>query len=97
MYAPPRAGWPGAVGRHGTPPGSLNQPGGQSRMSPGPNQPSNLGPDQRSYSRSPQHVRSNSGDHYYEDVDPRFAQSETSPSTRNAMPSALTPGAGNQI
>lgn len=89
MYAPPRAGWPGAVGRHGTPPGL------QSRASPGPNQPSNLGPDQRSYTRSPQHARSNSGDNYYEDVDPRFAQSETNPSTRTAMPSALTPG--NQI
>lgn len=90
MYAPPRAGWPGAVGRHATPPA----PGPQNRMSPGP---SNFGPDQRSYSRSPQHARSNSGDNYYEDVDPRFAQPDTSNSARDAMPSSLTPGAGNQI
>ncbi|KAK2752704.1 regulator of ime2 [Arachnomyces sp. PD_36] len=96
MYAPPRAGWPGAVGRHGTPPALMSAPG-QSRASPAPNQPSNLGPDARSYSRSPQHGRSNSGDNYYEDVDPRFAPSDTTNQTRNAMPSALTPGAGNQI
>ena len=47
--------------------------------------------------KSSGHPRS-SGDHYYEDVDPRFAQSETLPhaqSNHAAYPSALVPGQGH--
>ncbi|GFF37645.1 pH-response regulator protein palI/RIM9 [Aspergillus udagawae] len=40
------------------------------------------------------HARSNSGDNYYEDVDPRFAESHQPPAASRALPSALTSGAG---
>lgn len=41
-------------------------------------------------SRSPQHVRSNSGNNYYEDVDPRFAVKQEE--SHAQFPSALIPG-----
>jgi hypothetical protein len=58
-----------------------------------PNQP----PIELPSSTSPNRRRVNSGDNYYEDVDPRFADSDPNsvalPSS-NALPAALTPGGG---
>jgi hypothetical protein len=41
---------------------------------------------------SPRHARSGSGDHYYEDVEPRFAEPTEPAVGDNRVPSALIPG-----
>ncbi|KAF7169681.1 hypothetical protein CNMCM6106_004521 [Aspergillus hiratsukae] len=46
--------------------------------------------------RTAPHARPNSGDDYYEDVDPRFAEPHQPPAGNRALPSALTPGAGER-
>jgi len=42
--------------------------------------------------RAPSHVRYNSGDNYYEDVDPRFVEPEAVPQAKSPLPSALVAG-----
>lgn len=41
---------------------------------------------------APRHVRSSSGDHYYEDVEPRFAEPSEPASSSGGVPFALMPG-----
>lgn len=81
-YVPARAGWD----QRG-PPIDHSQPQGPVHVSP-------VELPTSSHS-SPNHRRVSSGDHYYEDVDPRFAESDPSvlPSS-SILPAALTPGGG---
>ena len=84
-YVPARAGWD----QRG-PPVDPNHPQGPANVSP-------VELPTSSHS-SPNHRRVSSGDHYYEDVDPRFAESDPSvlPSS-SVLPAALTPGGGMQV
>ena len=83
-YVPARAAWAGGVGRNGTPPLGTIQ--GANDIS-ARRSPPNL---QQAPNLTPSRARVNSGDNYYEDVDPRFT---TDPSPdNNTIPTLLVPG-----
>lgn len=93
-YVPPRAAWTGGPSRTGTPPTvNASQPLSTVQASPVElptpiDQPSQGAPPQQ---RAP-HARYNSGDNYYEDVDPRFAAPEPAPPASSPLPSSLMAG-----
>ena len=82
-YVPPRAAWAG-VSRNGTPPVSEEPIIGAVEL-PTPTEP-------RPQQHLPTHKRYDSGDNYYEDVDPRFADPAPAPQPHSPMPSSLMPG-----
>ena len=92
-YIPPRAAWAGGIARNNTPPLHSNQ-----QLSPVHHSPVELPASQYHTSPQPQdqhspiHVRNTSADNYYEDVSPRFADSDPMAQTSGVLPSALLPG-----
>lgn len=95
-YFPPRAAWTTAgSARSGTPPTvNSSQPLSTVQASPVElptpvEQPSGSASTQ---ARGPSHARYNSGDNYYEDVDPRFVEPEPAPPAAGPLPYSLTAG-----
>ncbi|KAL8832734.1 MAG: hypothetical protein Q9191_000071 [Dirinaria sp. TL-2023a] len=97
-YVPPRAAWAGGPSRSGTPPAvNASQPLSPVHASPAElptpvDQPSQGAPVQQPAQQRAAHMRYNSGDNYYEDVDPRFAAPEPAPPASSPLPSSLMAG-----
>ncbi|MCJ1462096.1 regulator of ime2 [Pseudocyphellaria aurata] len=91
-YVPPRAAWAGVGSRSGTPPQNSSHPLSPVHAAPveAPAQSPPSSPEPQP--PAPSHIRINSADNYYEDVDPRFTEPQLPP----ALPSSLMPGGGNQ-
>ncbi|MCJ1268888.1 regulator of ime2 [Lobaria immixta] len=95
-YVPPRAAWVGGGSRSGTPLQSPTHP-----LSPIQASPVELPAQSPPHSPEPQppapsHIRFNSTDNYYEDVDPRFTEPQPPQSLPpQPLPNSLMPG-GNQ-
>lgn len=92
---PPRAAWANGPVRSRTPPTvNPSQPLPTVQASPVelPTPIDHNPPKSLEQQRAPSHVRYNSGDNYYEDVDPRFVEPEAVPQAKSPLPSALVAG-----
>lgn len=87
-YIPPRDAWAGGIGRNGTPPLGQVLPGRSPVELSAQHSPPHLQTQMQTH--SPTHARVNSADKYYEDVDPRFAESTAEPPA--SIPALLMPG-----
>ncbi len=92
---PPRAAWANGPVRSRTPPTvKPSQPLPTVQASPVelPTPIDHDLPKPLEQQRAPAHARYNSGDNYFEDVDPRFVEPEPVPQARSLLPSALVAG-----
>ncbi|KAI9841635.1 MAG: regulator of ime2 [Sclerophora amabilis] len=91
-YVPPRSAW--AQGdRNGTPPLNTTQLTNNQVQNSSPVELPTANSGQSPHRTAPGHARAGSGDNYYEDVDPRFAEPPpTQAASRPALPPDLQPG-----